>query len=40
MIDRIGSILTARRLAKEYGAGAALVHAVKGVDELPQGETA
>jgi putative ABC transport system ATP-binding protein len=36
----MGSVLSARRLAKEYGAGAALVRAVNGVDlDVAAGET-
>ena len=40
MIERVDSVLSARGLAKEYGAGAALVQAVKGVDlDVVAGET-
>jgi len=40
MTDRVGSVLSARRLRKEYGAGAALVQAIKGVDlDVAAGET-
>ncbi len=40
MIERVGSVLRARGLAKEYGTGAARVQAVKGVDiDVAAGET-
>src|SRR5215467_5629931 len=40
MTDRVGSILSARRLRKEYGGGAALVQAINGVDlDVAAGET-
>ena len=40
MIKRVDSVLSARGLAKEYGSGAALVQAVKGVDlDVVAGET-
>jgi putative ABC transport system ATP-binding protein len=40
MMDRIGPILVARGLRREYGAGAGLVRAVSGVDlEVEVGET-
>jgi ABC-type lipoprotein export system ATPase subunit len=40
MIERVDSVLSARGLAKEYGADAALVQAVKGIDlDVVPGET-
>jgi putative ABC transport system ATP-binding protein len=40
MIERVGSILSARQLSKEYGTGEALVRAVKSVDlDVAAGET-
>jgi ABC-type lipoprotein export system ATPase subunit len=40
VMERVGSVLSARQLAKEYGDGAARVQAVKGVDlAVAAGET-
>jgi ABC-type lipoprotein export system ATPase subunit len=40
MIERVGSLLSARGVSKEYGAGAALVRAVTDVNlDVPAGET-
>jgi ABC-type lipoprotein export system ATPase subunit len=40
MIERVDPVLSARGLVKEYGAGAALVHAVNGIDlDVVPGET-